>query len=183
MYFEIENTTGYESNSPIIEVIDNRGLPFYYFNNPERKEIKFNLIKGAYYTESDLNALHRPLTYVPYDLPKKEKNNIVHDNINLIVEDNPNKASIDISKGLIIIDTKFFNEIETPFANFLLFHELGHYYYKSEEKCDMFSASEMLKIGFNPSQCFYANSICLSDKQGKRKDILFNYLKKTKVYE
>jgi len=183
LFFEIENIKGYECNAPVIEVYDNRGLPFYFFKNPQMQTIKFNLIAGKYYCENDLKLLQKPLRYEPPKLPKFEKRRIIHDNIEFRVEPNPNKASIDISKGLIIIDNKYFNEIETPFCNFLLFHELGHYYYKTEYKCDLFSAFNMLIRGFNPTQCYYANSICLSDRQSERKQILFNYLKKIKVYE
>lgn len=183
MFFEINKLMGYECSDPVIEINDNRALPFYFFKNPNCEKIKFNLIAGSYYSENDLSLLKKPLKYKCPNLPKFEKNCKIHSNIEFRVEHNPNKASIDVSKGLIIIDKKFFTEAETPFANFLLFHELGHYYYKTEYKCDLFSAFNMLARGFNPTQCFYANSICLSDRQAERKDILFNYLKKVKVYE
>ena len=181
MRFDVETLSGFKCQDPIIEVIDNRGLAFYFFSNPSCNEIKFNLIKGSYYTNNDLEKIDKPLIYVPYKLPRFEKNINIHENLELNVTENPNKASIDVSKGLIIIDKKYYNESETPFTNFILFHELGHYYYKTEYKCDIFSAYQMLKLGFNPTQCFYANSICLSDNQIERKQILFNYLKKTKI--
>jgi hypothetical protein len=67
---------------------------------------------------------------------------------------------------------------------YILLHEVGHYFYsgqgqKSEIYCDLFSANEMLKIGFNPSQIKWAQSGTLSNSETslERKDKVFNHLR------
>lgn len=177
----VDETSSFKSVSPLIEILDNRGLPFYFFKNEEGKEIIFNLPSGNYFINGGSVFLNgSPLIYVCPPLPKPEKKIDIVEHLEIEVAENPNKASIDIKTGHVIIDRKFFNN-EIPFVHFILFHELGHFYYSTEYKCDLFSANKMLKLGFNPSQCFYANSICLSDRQEERKKILFNYLKKIKI--
>lgn len=178
---EVSEISSYKSGSPLIEILDNRGLPFYFFRNDDRKEIIFNMPSGIYFLNGcDVTYNGSPLKYICPPLPKPEKKIDIVEHLEIEVAENPNKASIDIKTGHVIIDKSFMNN-EIPFVHFILFHELGHFLYSTEWKCDVFSACQMLKLGFNPSQCFYANSICLSERQAERKSILFNYLKKIKV--
>ncbi len=177
-----EEIKGFESNDPIIEILDNSGNRFYYLENLNYERVTFNLPTGLYYTDCDLTALKKPLKYVTPKLPIREKHIRVHKNIKTYDKENPNKASINVSKGFIIIDPEYISG-NIPREVFIKFHEHGHYYYKTEWKCDVFSASEMLKRGYNPSQCYYSSAFCLSDNQNERKDILLNFLEKTICHE
>ena len=113
-------------------------------------------------------------------MPKFEKNIPIKD-ITVIVQENKHKCSIDVKTGNIYIDPQF--DTNPCMKASILGHELGHFYYATEWKCDVFSAWQMLQKGYNPSQCMYANGFCLSDNAEDRKDILFTWLQKVKCHE
>jgi hypothetical protein len=51
----------------------------------------------------------------------------------------------------------------------IYFHELGHHFYKTESKADLYSAKKMLDKGFNPSQIGMASLESLSQNSFDRK--------------
>ena len=62
-------------------------------------------------------------------------------------------ARIAVDKNIIILNPKFFNyPVEIRF--FILLHEMGHFFYSTEWKCDQYAAHHFLKMGLNPSQAF-----------------------------
>jgi hypothetical protein len=65
---------------------------------------------------------------------------------------NPNKATIFPDKDHIIIDENFSKIQYRPALSFVLGHEISHYRYSDESKCDLASANFMLGNGYNPSQ-------------------------------
>jgi hypothetical protein len=179
----LDKTQGFKSFSPVIHIKDGRGKTFYYFDNKKGERITFNLPKGEYKVfDCFISDLKRPLTYVCPPLPKREKNIPVTQNFDVKVGINKNKASIDVREGFVLLDEKFIQE-DLPQLIFIQFHELGHFLYFTEWKCDVFSASEMLKRGFNPTQCYYSSAFCLSQKQEERKNTLLKFLKGVKCYE
>lgn len=178
MTFEINKITGFRAfGSPV--VIFKEGREFYYLE-PEDRECTFNLPAGRYWTENILDKLEKPLEYICPPVPKPEKRILKNlPSYEIRTGDNPNKASVRIGTGDIFLDSEFVQKPE-PFLTFVLFHELSHNKYFTEWKCDVNAANEMLKRGFNPSQCFYGNYYCLSNRQAERKDILFDWLKKVR---
>lgn len=82
-------------------------------------------------------------------IPKREKPENISKS-KLIIGTNPNKASIDIKKRRIIIDRDIFNAPE-PVRKAVLLHELAHYFYYDEKKCDEFSASILRGLGYPKS--------------------------------
>lgn len=177
----LKEITGFESYSPVI-IIKHGGKIFYYKENLEQKRITFNLPTGNFEVHCEIERLKRPLRYEYPKLPPKEKKNGVAPQINITIGQNPNKASYTYKTGEMFLDEAIDNRDRCGKV-FVMGHELGHSYYTTEWKCDVFSASQMLERGFNPSQCYYANAFCLSAKQGHRKDILFSFLEKVKCYE
>lgn len=179
-----ENITAYCSSDDLI-VINYNFEPFYFFENVNKDIVYFNLpssnvLCNDFYTENNIKCLDNH--YLEFDniqLPKKEKNFVVKNNYTFTLGKNPNKASIKIFEGEILMDESFKYE-PIPFATFVAFHELGHNYYYTEKYCDMFATNEMLKRGYNPSQCYYSNYYCLSDAQKERKKFQFDYLEKIK---
>ena len=69
-----------------------------------------------------------------------------------ILKENPNKCSIFLEKGVIIFDKDLWESLSNLQRKFVLLHEYGHYYYKSEVKCDIFAKHHLLKLGYNKSQ-------------------------------
>ena len=146
-----------------------------------KNEVSFNLPKGNYETENRLIKTE-PIIYKTPELPTPERNIKAPDDLKIIVSTNPNKCSVAKQKGLIILDPSLLKEPK-PFLHFILFHEVGHYDYETEWKCDVFAAKKMLELGYNPSQCLYAQYVSLSEKQNDRKEKLFNFLKQTKCQQ
>lgn len=180
----ISEVKGFESNAPIIKVLDGSGQIFYYMENPEQKRITFNLPPGEYFFTVDFDFLKRPLRYVCPDLPKPEKKipvkKLSENDITFGV--NKHKASFDNENGKMFLDNSF-KEKTIPQRRFVMGHEVGHNYYYTESFCDIYSAKTMLDSGYNPSQCYYANTFCLSDSNGKRKEALYQFLKLVRCYE
>lgn len=178
----LKEITGFCSNSPVV-LITRGGKTFYYIENEELKRITFNLPAGVYEVIGcEIVRLKRPIRYETPKLPIPEKKIKIPETFDVQIGTNPNKASTNVHEGWMKVDPSII-ERDICQGLFVMGHELGHCYYFTEWKCDVFSASEMLKRGYNPSQCYYANSLCLSDKQEQRKDILFDFLTKTKAHE
>ena len=183
-HFELDKINGFSCNAEYIEVFDNVGKSFYSFPNDKLERITFNLPAGLYSTACDLNPLNKPLIYECPKLPMYEKRGKFPDDFFTEVMPNPNKCSVDIKTGLIILDPQREIEWEKPYLQFVIFHELGHVFYYTEWKCDLLSIKKMCEeFGFNPSQCLYSSYLCLSSKQQRRKDIAEKFLLKTKCYE
>lgn len=182
MYKTLSKITGFESYDSPVRVNDERGRIFYFMPNKSEKRIIFNMPPGKYFFESDCSELKRPLRYECPALDKKEKNIAVVNDLEIIITDNPNKASFENKTGRMVLDNSFIEKTK-PQIRFVMGHELGHNYYFSEEKCDYYSAYTMLSEGYNPTQCYYANSFCLSDRQEERKEILFTRLQKVVCHE
>lgn len=70
-------------------------------------------------------------------------------------------ARIFAKTGLIEIGEDF-EKYPSPVRLFILLHEVGHMFYKTEWKTDLFALKIYLMLGFNESNAFYALSKVLS---------------------
>jgi hypothetical protein len=95
------------------------------------------------------------------------------------------KAYIYTTKGKKTINVYALTEkgkkVSIEQINKSIAHEIGHYYYYSENKCDNFAKNKMLKMGFNPSQIAKSIHEALSNKSLKRKIEIFENLKCEKL--
>jgi hypothetical protein len=101
-------------------------------------------------------------------LPEPERDG-VNFGINKITVDSLKEtpARIYTNEKVIVLNPKFFNyPIEVRL--FILLHEVGHFYYKTEWKCDQYAVHHFLKMGCNPSQSFesLAGVLHTTDKNG-----------------
>ena len=143
-----------------VQVNTTDGRPFYVFDKPEG--FTFTLPAGSY-TLSGGSLVgrmkarkgHRPRATLRYKLPKK---------VEVVYAPNPNKATISLPDGVIIVDPSL-RELPAFCLTFVLFHEIGHYFYRDEESCDQFAAEEMHRRGFNPSQIDQAAAFTLGHQQ------------------
>lgn len=188
MNLTLDSVTGFESRDKTIRVTAPDGRTLYYFNNPKRKRVTFNLPSGEWETNSRLERLKRPLKYRTLKLPPHTRHGKIVP-LHYEVGDNPNKCSIETSTGHVLIDEALARK-DIPFLTFVLFHENAHFHYaggtlRGESLCDCWSAKQMLRRGYNPSQINYAQEYCLKERgvSRRRKDILYKWLKKVKVYE
>ena len=162
------NGQGFTCKEALIAVYTLDGKPFYVKSNPlsnDGKNIEamhFNLPFGSYKT---MNVL-RPATFRKYKLPylhTPEKKNIELIAPNVTYGDNPNKASVNVVNGDIFVDQKFYDSLGIAERTHFFYHEAGHNFYKTEQYCDDFATYQMLRRGFNPSQCHFSGAHCLSN--------------------
>lgn len=157
----IDQKTGFKLiGSKVAEIYDFEKKPFYFF---QPQNGNFNLPKGKYYTNNIVSRLQKPLNYKLLKLPKKNRNDLK--NVFLTVKKNEATASILLHSGEIIVDKdKFFNFGKMQKDSIFL-HEIGHFFYDSEENADLFAANEMLKMGYNPSQLITSRASTLRDTE------------------
>ena len=176
--FRVLVKTGYCSkDSPVLIYEKKRKKLFYYHKGNENGRFFFNLPKGEYYTSNNIERCGEPIPVNLPKLPPPEKQKTLPKKVNVSFLENPNKASILVDKHKIFVDPKIM-KLPLPSIVFVLFHEIGHYYYKDEKKCDLFAVREMLKRGFNPSQCGIAIDEALSDKSLERKICIIDKMRK-----
>jgi len=149
----IEHKTGFISSLPF-EIFDSKGILFYSDTFTEvisrGEKLKFNLPLGVYKYNGNFVKLESPVSVVNIPLPLKERN-LSHKRYEIIFGDNPNKCSIFYDEGVILFDNQFQNK--PLYVRYLIyFHELGHHWYNTEEKADLYAAKKLLELGFNPSQ-------------------------------
>lgn len=139
------------------------GRPFYVFDAPG--QFQFTLPAGTYKMEGGTfirtmppKPGHSPTSQLRFPMPKRVK---------LLFHPNPYKACISLRDGVIVADPSL---KQLPFycLVFVLFHEIGHYYYTDEAACDRFAADEMNKRGYTPSQINHATHATLGDEHRRR---------------
>jgi hypothetical protein len=143
--------------------------------------MQFNLPKGNYITDNNLQVLSSPVKYSVPSLPSPEKNIQPPADIEIVWMDNPNKCSILLNTGLIVC-SPYIKSKSRAEQMFIIYHELGHYLYSTEKYCDLYATKRMIEEGFNPSQCVFSVNGCLThDKSIERKDNVLNFAKKIRT--
>jgi len=89
------------------------------------------------------------------------------------IKDWHSPASINPKTGELVYNSDFLGFSEAK-QNFIVFHEIGHFYYKTEKFCDLFASKKMLEKGFGMSQCLEVLRNVLSDS--KEKEARYNYV-------
>jgi hypothetical protein len=165
MFLNVGAPEGFICFDSYILIYDTKGNIFYEKSNKlsdkSKGKLHFNLPKGIYTTDNVLTKTKLRKYNLP-TLPRPEKNNKLPERIKLLIQDNPNKASISIRDNYIKLDKSIVDKGKLNFT-FVLLHEIGHYFYKTESKCDAFAVNEMLKLGFNPSQIAKTSFNCLDN--------------------
>ena len=141
-----------------------------------KKGQRANLPKGKYFVNGGIEVC-KPLTFVIPEFPKKERE-IIPDTIEYSFNKDPNKATNRFTplKGSINIDPFIMYDLPAFCKRFVYLHEIAHYYFTTESKCDKTAVIMMLKGGYMPSQILKAVELTLSSKE--RKDLVKKILKK-----
>jgi hypothetical protein len=164
-------------------IYDKRGRKIYrrYFGG-RADNFSVNLPQaGEYYLPDNFDIRDRlPLVpcKVKFTLPEPERNRLKPFRIEYKPDLIGTPARIFTDAGLVEIGPEF-NRHEPPTKLFILLHELGHYYYKTEWKTDTFALYWYLKLGYNKSQAFYALTKVLKTSPANMERILnlFNKIK------
>lgn len=161
----LEKKTGFTTTLPF-EIFDSNGVLFYSsdfvdkIKNGER--LDFNMPVGDYKYNGSFQKLDNPVPVKQISLPVKERN-IPMRRYKIEFGDNPNKCTIFYAKALILFDRSFRKKpMYIKYA--IYYHELGHHWYRTESKADLYATKKLLDLGFNPSQIGLASLESLSDR-------------------
>lgn len=177
----LENKTGFRSTMPFT-IVDNKGILFYdstFTDHISKGEpLEFNLPAGFYKYDGSFIKLDSPVKTVNFPLPPKERH-YPQKRYKIVFGDNPHKCSIFYEPGIILFDNGFKNApLYIKYG--IYFHELGHLFYKTESKADMYAAKKMLDYGFNPSQVGRVGLMTLSNNSFDRKEKTVKVLTRNK---
>lgn len=178
MIFSIKKKTTIFTPDRHLKIFDVRGVIFY--NSKWVKNFKgyLTLPHGEYSTENNIYISNkRKNTYIP-KLHNYERN-LGHDfsEFEIKFESNPNKCTINHDKKTIIFDNSFENAPRFQLV-FILEHEKGHKFYKTEHKADHYAIRKMLQMGYTPIQILYAPLLTLSGRSYDRKRRVFDTILK-----
>lgn len=66
------------------------------------------------------------------------------------------KAGVFVLEDKIIFDSLFFDSLSQLATFFVILHEIGHYFYYTEHKCDVLAFNMLLKFGYSQEQILTA---------------------------
>lgn len=169
--------SGFRAKNGNICILDKNLQPFYIWEG--KPGFLFNLPAGNYWTDSDIERAKRPKKFSIPALPRPERKNAkLPADLKIVIGENPHKASVWTGKNVVLLDKSLFEIHPKPRLVYIFLHELGHYFYSTEWKADLFAAVYMLKKGYNPSQVFDASRNSLSKKNYARIEKTFKHLQK-----
>lgn len=172
----IDKKTGFKALDNQVVILDRNLQPFYSWQG--KTGFLFNLPVGIYYTASRTEKRPKPKEFKIPALPTPEKKGAkLPKAIKIKIGENPHKASIWTRDNFILFDSGLFKIHSKPRIVYIFLHEIGHYFYRTEWKADLFAAVQMLKKGYNPSQIFDASRNSLSKKNYQRIVKTFENLK------
>jgi hypothetical protein len=150
-------------------------LYYFRFLDGKTPRIKFNVLHPGTYTGNvsfdvvKIGPLEIPgtlPTLPPYERERVKDFQIV---FNPDLDGTPARIFTEI--GLIEKGRKFY-DYPKPIRVFFLLHELGHFYYKTEEYADLFALVHYLKMGYNRSMAYYSLSRVLKRSDANMKRLL-----------
>lgn len=161
----LEEKTGFSSTLPFV-IYETNGQVFYSSEFTDKiangEMLQFNLPIGVYKYDGSFIKLPSPVPVKHITLPPKERY-YKQKRYEIQFGDNPNKCTIFYKQGLILFDSSF--KSQPLYIKYgIYFHELGHHFYKTESKADLYSVKKMLEFGFNPSQIGLVALDTLTDK-------------------
>lgn len=148
---------------------------YYYFRhlNGRTPRITFNIPDAGNYTSENnfevakIEKIKTPLFYPT--LPPAERNRFKQ--MKLVYEPGAHLANIDSKAGVVYYGNDFL-QLPPVIQLFLLLHEQAHFFYLTEEYCDLYALIQYLKIGYNRSMAYYALTNYLSSTPENAKRIM-----------
>jgi hypothetical protein len=174
----LEQKTGFSSTLPFT-IYEDDGTTIFYDSTftdhiAKGEKLNFNLPAFEYRYDGSFIKLDSPVATKTINLPLPERN-IPRGKYDIIFGDNPSKCTILYDEKIILFDNSF--KSEPLYIKYgIYFHELGHHWYKSEDKADTFAVWKMLNKGFNPSQIMRLALEGLSDKSDERRAKILSML-------
>jgi hypothetical protein len=153
----------FKSGTPgLFKLLDKNGK-IYYFRYTDGKvpRIKFNIPDvGEYTSPTDFDIVKIGNIEVPKNLPRlppaerdRYRDEVIKFNPNLT--NTPARIFTEM-KPAVIETSRGFYELPDPIKLFLLLHEKGHQFYKTEDFCDLYALVNYLRMGYNRSMGYYS---------------------------
>jgi len=170
-------------------VIFRNGKKHYFYNAPEKTTFFFNAPLGGVYTVKGANGSEpknyeaQPLeatNHAGLSLPTPERVPQVTSNF---ISDRkaPDSTPARMNRFTGEIQTaEWFNDLPAEVKHFILLHEQGHNYYKTEEYCDLYAVKMFISQGFNPSQAVLALELGIHGDNRQKNERLNNVVKALK---
>lgn len=173
-----------ETMPRLFKMFNSKGQ-LYYFRNLDGKtpRIKFNIPDpDTYTTEQPIEVVKVSKIEIPDKLPilpPAERDRLKKSEVKVNPTLKGTPARIFTETGLIEVSPEFL-KLPPAIKLFLLIHEEGHYFYKSEEYCDLYALVNFIRMGYNRSTGYYALSRVLSrsEQNMKRIDEIFKQIQK-----
>lgn len=133
-------------------------VEYFRYLDGKTPRIKFNLVESGDYT---CNTPCDVIKVVPVEIPKlptlppAERDRYKGDP-EIIIDPNwtISPASNFTQDNVIVCGPKWMSLIP-PVKLFILLHEGGHFFYATEEYCDLFAFVSFMRMGYNKSTAFY----------------------------
>jgi hypothetical protein len=121
--------------------------------------INFNVVKAGYfscpngYIESKPLKLPEPNFMELYEAERNrgKQFEIVYNNA---IGSTPARIFTNLPVAKIEVN-EVFMAMPPQYKLFILLHEMGHMYYETEEKADLYALKKFLEMGYNASQAYY----------------------------
>ena len=157
--------SGFFASLPLLVLDSNKKFFYCRHKSNHNSTAFFNLPAGVYFCEQNLKKSASPVNYsLPERTPAFEKDKKdFPKKYSLKFGSNPNKASVLLTNdSMVILIDNDFKKQGRLFVDFIIRHELGHFFYKTEKYADIAAYVAMINEGFNPSQIFYACALTLN---------------------
>ncbi len=167
---EVKEKTGFRNlNGKPIILLDESGVLFYDTRELSHIVWEFNLPAGIYYiVQGKFTKKPSPVQYEMAKMPKPERwKKSDPENFDVKFLENPFTGSVFWDVRNIYLDNSL-SDLPIPCLVFVLYHEYGHRFFKTEEYCDIYARNKMLDAGYNPSQIGDSIIHTLSAKQYPR---------------
>ena len=144
------------------KVEDSKGYVVYLAKEGKR----FNLPNDNFYLPFRFKVLP-PMKYYIGSMPDPEKNGNKEIKSITYRRGVVGLAEIKADEGIMVLDTMFMDGPEF-IHDFVYLHECGHFFYKTEWKCDKFAVKGMLERGWNPSQVSFCKRLLRNRKRREK---------------
>lgn len=137
---------------------------YFRYMNGQCPRIKFNVpIAGEYTTNVDIEIVKIVDIEIAKNLPAlppPERDRVKNPTIIYDPSWTHTPASNFTEDGIIVHGPGWM-ALTPPLRLFIDLHEVGHFYYATEEYCDLYAMVNFLRMGYNRSTAYYALSMVL----------------------
>lgn len=157
-----------------VTIRDTEGKPV--FSSLETNKRVINCPPGKWSINGDFAGFANPVKYARKELKDPVRSD--YKEITLKLGSNPFKATINTKTGVILLDYSFYCKLNQCQKDFVILHEMGHFFYDGEKECDSFAFNKLLEYGYNPSSIFICKDVLTDGNRHKNMNQTIHHLRK-----